>query len=160
MSRRPTFPQDGGCVCGAVRYQLKAMPKAVYACHCKDCQRVSNTTHTISMVVSRTDAELVTGELQAFDKLADSGRTVRMMRCAKCGTLIWNQPLAAPDTLIMKAGSLDDLSWAEPVGNIWTASKAPWAAIDPNVPNYEGQAPSRDALMAAWTARWAEDGEK
>ena len=47
----PAFPVEGGCQCGAVRYRLKAAPLGVYACHCKDCQRFSGTTHTLSMVV-------------------------------------------------------------------------------------------------------------
>ena len=152
MSGLPEFPVQGGCMCGAVRYELKAAPMAVYRCHCKDCQRISNTTHTISMVVKREDAELVSGDLVAYDKPADSGRVVRMQRCAQCGTAIWNEPLASAAVLVMKAGNLDDMSWARPIGNIWTASKAPWERIDPNEPNFEGQPETRDALIEAWTA--------
>jgi len=33
----PRFPVEGGCQCGAVRYRLKASPRTVYNCHCKDC---------------------------------------------------------------------------------------------------------------------------
>ena len=58
-------------------------------------------------------------------KLADSGRIVRMHGCPKCGYKVWNEPLSAPHLLVMKAGNLDDMSWAQPIGSIWTASKAP-----------------------------------
>lgn len=152
MTKLPEFPVEGGCVCGEVRYRLKAAPRAVYACHCKDCQRMSNTTHTISMIVDVDNAELLQGELVTYDKPADSGRTVKMRACATCGTKIWNEP-PMPGVLIMKAGNLDDLSWAKPVGNIWTASKVPWVEIDPDVPNFEGQPENRDALFAAWAAQ-------
>ena len=110
---------------------------------------MSNTTHTISMIVDADNAELLQGELVTYDKPADSGRTVKMRACATCGTKIWNEPPMP----IMKAGNLDDLSWAKPIGNIWTASKVPWVEIDPDVPNFEGQPENRDALIAAWAAQ-------
>lgn len=148
----PEFPVEGGCQCGAVRYRLNAAPLAVYACHCKDCQRFSGTTHTLSMVIRAEDGELISGELHGFDKRADSGRTVRMMGCRDCGTKIWNVPLATPEYLIVKPGTLDDIAWIEPIGAIWTQSRAPWAVIDPSAPNFPGQPPSRQPLIDAWQA--------
>jgi hypothetical protein len=148
----PEFPVEGGCQCGAVRYKLKAAPLAVYACHCKDCQRFSGTTHSISMVVPADQLQLTLGVLSMFEKSADSGRIVRMLGCQGCGTKIWNEPANNPDMLILKAGTLDDLSWAAPVGNIWTASKAPWVDLDENVPNFEQQPASRQPLIEAWAA--------
>lgn len=146
----PNFPVSGGCQCGAVRYELNAPPLGVYACHCKDCQRFSGTTHTLSMPLKKETLQHLSGELTFIDKPADSGRVVRMFSCAKCGTKVWNEPLSAPELIILKPGTLDDLSWVEPIGNIWTASAAPWVVIDPNVPNFEGQPPSREVLYAAW----------
>ena len=148
----PEFPVEGGCQCGAVRYRLNAAPLSVYACHCKDCQRFSGTTHTLSMVIRAEDGELTKGELHGFDKLADSGRTVRMMGCRDCGTKIWNVPLATPEYLIVKPGTLDDISWIEPIGAIWTDSRAPWVTLDPAAPNFPGQPPSRQPLIDAWAA--------
>lgn len=151
----PEFPVEGGCQCGAVRYRLKAAPLGVYACHCKDCQRVSGTTHTLSMVVNASDAELIAGELFAYDKAADSGRTVRMLGCAQCGIKIWNAPLSAPHLLVMKPGTLDDMSWARPVGAIWTDSAVPWAAIDWSEPHFPGQPADRQPLFDAFAAQIA-----
>ncbi len=148
----PQFPVEGGCQCGAVRYRLKAAPLGIYACHCKDCQRFSGTTHTLSMVVRVADPELIAGELVGFDKAADSGRTVRMLGCRDCGTKIWNVPLATPEYLVVKPGTLDDISWIEPIGAIWTESRAPWVSLDPSGPNFPGQPPSRQPLIDAWLA--------
>jgi hypothetical protein len=75
-----------------------------------------------------------------------------MMLCAECGALIWNEPQSAPDLRILKPGTLDDMSWAQPVGNIWTKSATPWADIDPGLINFEGQPPSRDVFYPAWAA--------
>ena len=153
--RLPEFPVEGGCQCGAVRYRLKAAPLGVYACHCKDCQRFSGTSHTMSMVVNIDDVELIKGTLAGFDKAADSGRTVRMLGCVDCGTKIWNEPLSSPTMLILKPGTLDDMSWAAPVGNIWTDRALPWVEIDWSQPHFSGQPADRQPLFDAFAAEVA-----
>ena len=152
MVTLPAFPVAGGCQCGAVRYVLNGPPLAVYNCHCKDCQRLSGGTHTMSMVVSRPLLQLTAGRLHAHEKVAASGRIAVMMLCTECGSLIWNEPMTAPDLRILKPGTLDDMSWAAPVGNIWTKSKAPFVQIDEALINFEGQPPSRDVFYPAWAA--------
>jgi hypothetical protein len=149
--RLPAFPVEGGCQCRTVRYRITASPLAVYNCHCKDCQRSSGGTNTMSMVMKRENVELLRGELAGFDKAADSGRIVRMLGCAECGTKVWNEPLSNTSILVLKPGTLDDMSWAVPVGNIWTASRAPWVEIDGSLVNFPGQPPDRQPLYDAWS---------
>ena len=73
-----------------------------------------------------------------------------MLGCAKCGTKVWNEPLASTNMLVVKPGTLDDMSWAIPVGNIWTASKVPWVEIDEALVNFPGRPPDRQPLYDAW----------
>lgn len=151
-TKLPDFPVEGGCQCGAVRYRLTAAPLSVYRCHCKDCQRFSGSTHAMSMVVRTETLELITGTPAIYEKRADSGRIAHMHQCGVCGSKLWNAPATPAETLVLKPGTLDDMNWAEPIGNIWTASKAPWVEINPDEPNYSGQPPDRTALIAAWQA--------
>jgi hypothetical protein len=150
MMKLPEFPVEGGCQCGAVRYRMTGAPLTVYNCHCKDCQRFSGGTHAMSMIVARDHIETLAGELATYDKTADSGRVARMHACAACGTKMWNEPLASPALLVLKPGTLDDMGWAAPVGNIWTASRAPWVPIDGGLVNFEGQPPDRQPLYDAF----------
>lgn len=153
----PRFPQQGGCQCGAVRYELTEPPLGVYNCHCTDCQKMSGAAYAMSMPVRASGFRHLQGEVTFYEKVADSGRHVRMMACAICGTRVWNDPVASPEIKVVRPGTLDDLSWAEPVGNIWTESRMPWIEIDPNLVNFPGQPPSREPLYAAWAARHAGD---
>jgi hypothetical protein len=105
----------------------------------------------MSMPVNRKDFLRLKGELHHFDKQADSGRIVRMIGCPECDNNIWNEPLSFPDLIVIKPGTLDDMSWAAPVGNIWTAKRAPWIPINGDLVNFEHQPVSRDPLYAAWT---------
>jgi hypothetical protein len=145
----PSFPIEGGCQCRAVRYRITAPPLGVYNCYCRDCQRASGSTHSMSMPMRRADFE-VTGEVTSYDRAADSGRVVRMNGCALCGTKLWNDPQATPDMVVIKPGTLDDPSWAAPVGSIWTASASPWVHIEPSDVNFPGQPASRQPLFDAW----------
>ena len=146
----PEFPVEGGCQCGAVRYRLKASPLSVYNCHCKDCQRFSGAAWSMSMPVRAEDLEQLTGTLARYERVADSGRRIVMNFCAHCHTWLWNEP-PAPGLLVVRAGTLDDMDWAAPVGNIWIDSKAAWVNIDPALTNFPGQPPTREPLYHAWT---------
>jgi hypothetical protein len=52
---------------------------------------------------------------------------------------------------VVRAGTLDDLDWAAPVGNIWTDSKAAWVDINPHLVNFNKGAVDRTPLFEAWT---------
>jgi hypothetical protein len=146
----PEFPVTGGCQCGAVQYRVIGAPLAVYRCHCKDCQRLSGGAWSMSMPIARERVELLAGTLKGYDKPADSGRVVRILACERCGTNVWNEPLAASGMLVVKPGTLDDAGWAAPIGNIWTDSALPWQPIDGQEVNFPGQPPDRQPLYDAW----------
>lgn len=146
----PNFPVEGGCSCGAVRYQLEASPLSVYNCHCKDCQRYSGAGWSMSMIVTDDDLQLLSGDTESYGRTADSGNVIDMHFCANCHTWLWNVPPAG-GIKVMRAGSLDNMDWAAPVGNIWTDSKAAWASIDPGQVNFAKGATDRTPLFDAWT---------
>jgi hypothetical protein len=111
----------------------------------------------MSMPIAKERLEHLSGRLAAFDKPADSGRVVRMLSCDICGTNVWNEPLASPAMVVLKPGTLDDMSWAVPVGNIWAASRAPWVVIDESLVNFPGQPADRQPLFDAWQRAVAAD---
>ncbi|UXN72384.1 GFA family protein [Devosia sp. A8/3-2] len=152
----PEFPVEGGCVCGAVRYRLKASPLAVYNCHCKDCQRSTGGAFQVTMPVKRGDIELIAGTLAAYIVTADSGRQIAQMSCPTCHTRIWNEPQAAPELIMVRAGTLDDMSWAVPVGNVWADRKQPRVTIDPAPVNFAGRRPAANPFTRPRSALTAE----
>ena len=70
--------------------------------------------------------------------------------CATCFTRVWHDPADDPSIVVIRATTLDDPSWVEPVIQIWTASKLPLIKLDERLPTYERQAPARDAFYEAW----------
>jgi hypothetical protein len=85
-----------------------------------------------------------------YRRTADSGNVIVMNFCANCHGWIWNDP-AKPGIKVVRAGTLDNMDWAAPVGNIWTDSKAAWATIDPGLTNFAKGIVDRQPLYDAWT---------
>ena len=104
----------------------------------------------MSMIVRDDDFEVLSGETQRYDRTADSGNVIAMHFCANCHTWLWNVPPAG-GIKVARAGSLDNMDWAEPVGDIWTDSKAAWARLDPAHISFPKAATDRTPLFEAWT---------
>jgi hypothetical protein len=80
-----------------------------------------------------------------YDRKADSGNVIAMNFCAHCHD---SNP-ALPGMKVARAGTLGNMDWAEPIGNIWTDSKAAWTRIDPALLNFTKGAVDRTPLLDA-----------
>lgn len=143
----PQIPQPltGGCSCDAVRYRIDGPVRTLYACHCSLCQRQSGSAFGLSLIVAAQDL-VATGPL-AHVTTARGGDTQRHF-CSLCGTRLWHQ--SPDDGLVsIKAGTLDQRAWLDPVAHIWTESRQPWTVLPPDVPTF-AQQPSMADLEALW----------
>ena len=119
---------EGGCLCGKVRYSADADPAFVGVCHCKNCQKGTGTA--FSVVVGLPKPALnVQGTLKTFTGRGDSGKETYRRFCPECGTALIDEAEIMPDITMVLAGTLDDTSWVEPVGDIWTQSAQPWVVL-------------------------------
>ena len=150
---RPTFPQRGGCFCGAVRYSLSEDPITLYACHCTDCQTETGVSFTLSMLVAGDSIAVTSGETEAHEYHLPDGRVRRSRRCPNCKVALLCLPRRFPDLLILQPGTLDDTSWLHPVGHIWTRSRQPWVVLPEDSLTYDAQPDDLLALVRAWKER-------
>jgi hypothetical protein len=133
-------PFEGGCRCGAVRYAVSAEPMAVMDCHCRDCQYASGGACTTAVVVPAGAFALTKGTPRRFSVTGDSGREIVRGFCETCGSPLFSEP-PGKVMVVVKAGSLDDPSWLQVRGAIYTKSAQPWAHIDPEKMVFEGMPP-------------------
>jgi len=105
------------------------------------------------MIVRNEDFEVLSGQTVRYDRKAESGNVTAANFCAHCYGWLWNVP-ATPGITVVRAGTLDNMDWAEPIGNIWTDSKAAWVKIDPKLTNFPKQAVDRTPLFDAWFTSW------
>ncbi len=145
--------RPGGCVCGAVRYELVADPVTLYACHCTDCQTETGASFALSMIVNRESLALLRGSPEPRGCRLEDGREKRSECCPRCNTSLWGVPARYPELRNLHPGTLDDTAWLEPVGHIWTRSAQPWLRLPPGVLGYEGQPDDMLPLVRAWKFR-------
>jgi len=126
-------------MCGAIRYSITVPVTELRACHCTTCQKGSGTQGSVNAVIPASAFKLTKGALKRYDSQADSGRTLYRFFCGDCGSPIYSQRATALDTLVVRAGSLDEAGDMKITANIWTRSARPWAYIDPASKQLPGQ---------------------
>jgi SAM-dependent methyltransferase len=143
----------GGCLCGAIRYRFSGDPLTLYACHCTDCQVSTGSAFVLSMPVPRESIELLHGTPEFVETVLPDGRPKRSFRCPRCATHLWGAPIRAPQVLNLHPTTLDDTSWLDPVGHIWTRSALPWVVIPQGALSYPRQPEDFLELVRAWKSR-------
>ena len=151
MNKQYQLPIDGGCQCQRIRYQITGDPQTLYACHCLDCQKQSSSAFGLSLWVLPNDFKLLSGELSFWSTLADDGTEKRCAFCDQCGSRIYHA-FDDGSPFSIKAGSLDDTTWLEPVAHIWTKRAHNWLDLQRSGnPCYETEPESFDDIVAAWS---------
>src|SRR5262245_23548455 len=127
------LPLTGGCLCGALRYEIGEAPLVTYTCHCTDCQRLTSSAFSMAVTVRDSTFRLTAGQPRLVHKTADSGRIVTRWLCSDCGCWVASSPQPGETTGEMirrvRAGTLDDRSWLRPTAHFWTRSKQPWVVL-------------------------------
>ena len=136
----------GGCLCGAIRYRLDADIKDLRACHCTHCQKASGTGGSVNAVLPSAQVKFTQGTPKRYDAKAESGRTLYRFFCADCGSPLYSQRQSAPETMVLRIGTLDSPPDGLKISaHIWMRSARSWDAIDPGAKQFPQQPDSPPA---------------
>lgn len=129
----------GGCLCGAVHYELSQPPLATALCHCTHCQRQSGSV--MSMVCMVPEAAFTsTGEMRLYLDQGDSGGKVERHFCGCCGSPIFSRVAANPGVIFVKAGTLDGWQDFKPSVEVYRSRTASWLPAVEGTRIFEGAA--------------------
>lgn len=131
-----TRPYQGGCACGALRYEISSEPIAENHCQCRDCQRRSGTGHGSYLSFAQTGDMVLTGEAKVWRVTGESGNEKLHGFCPTCGTPVFVTFDAMPDLIAIHAASLDDPNLFNPQMVIFTGSAQTWDIIDPSLQSF------------------------
>ncbi|NKB62569.1 MAG: aldehyde-activating protein [Gammaproteobacteria bacterium] len=129
---------QGGCLCGAVRYELTEDPMFIQACHCLDCQRISGSAFVMNMWTEDSNLSLL-GEMPASYKAkSGSGNVHEIFYCPHCITDLWSKYyVGLKGSVFVRAGTLDDTRNVKPVVHVFTRSKQQWLTLDEEQKTFE-----------------------
>ena len=97
---------EGGCYCGALRYEVQGDAMFRGQCHCRECQYFAGGGANIYMGVAPDGFSYTKGAPKSFQR-SDLDSPVRREFCADCGTHIATHSPTVP-AVIVKVGTLDD----------------------------------------------------
>ena len=132
-----TATHEGGCLCGAVRYRVKAEPVRASICHCRNCQRRTGSAFGIGAYFKEADVE-IHGQLKTYEYRSDeSGRWLRTEFCPTCGNTVTWTAEALSGLRAIAGGSFDDPDWLKIDRHGWTRSKQKWFTCPPEAKVFE-----------------------
>ena len=113
---------NGGCRCGAVRYEIDLTETNTLACHCTDCQKHLGSPFSVFTVVPASRFRWLA---EPKGSIAFSNDATRLF-CNKCGTYIRWEGRSATDEAEINAMTLDDPSCIVIDEEIYTRSRMSW----------------------------------
>jgi hypothetical protein len=118
--------RTGGCLCGAVRYEVRGPPIKAGVCHCTDCRKATGTAF-----LAYADWEpknfAYQGAIRTFD-----GRSF----CPECGSRLFN---ISTDQAEIYLGTLDEApSDIAPIVEAWVVRREPWLKPLAGRPQFRG----------------------
>ena len=126
---------NGSCLCGAVRYRVRAPFIRFAHCHCSRCRKATGSGHATNLVVAPANLEWVEGQdkTQRFD--LPSAKSFSTAICRACGSPV---PRLSRDgqRAIVPAGSLDDVPSIQPTARAYWDSRAPWSCSGDDLPRF------------------------
>ena len=124
----------GGCLCGAVRFEVTEPLVSAGYCHCTRCQRRTGTA-------ASAQARIVPGSL----RILAGAEAVRVFEppdgfpkafCSSCGSALWSQSHDA-EVMSVRLGAFNDDPGIRPSYRQFVAYAAPWEPIpDDGLPRF------------------------
>jgi hypothetical protein len=126
---------QGGCLCGAVRYEVSAPILSAGYCHCTHCQKRTGTSSSANVRVPQDGFKLLSGrdELRAFQP----PEGVPKLFCSVCGGALFSGDPFSDEEVAIRLGSFDEDPGVRPQYRQFVDSAAPWEPVpEDGLPRY------------------------
>ncbi len=126
----------GGCLCGAVRYEIRGLLRDVVNCHCRMCLRTHGHYGAYSSAARKNLSFSMDDGLQWYQSPQDDvGGNVYRGFCKHCGSsLFWK--LREREMISIAAGTLDQTANMKTAMHIWVSSAGDYYEITDDLPKF------------------------
>lgn len=127
---------SGGCLCGAVRFEVHGELLPVMNCHCSKCRRFHgnfgaySATRRDNLVFTRSD------DLKWYRSTLDETPDVYRGFCSECGSSLFWDPRGKANISIA-AGALDPPTGLSTTRHVWISQKGDYYTISDELPQHE-----------------------
>ncbi len=146
--------RQGGCDCGAVRYQVDRDPIFVNNCYCALCQQQSGSTSAVYAFFEAEALRHLSGELVRHSVRTGSDRRQQVLHCASCGVGMWlHSSRAGRHGVSVRLGTLDDAWDIVPDAAVFVSERMPWVTLPAGIPAFDAYYTASELLPPARYAR-------
>jgi hypothetical protein len=138
-------PLQGGCLCGALRYEATPTHRDGYYCHCRMCQLAFGNTRAAYFNLRKDQVRWLNGPPAYYA----SSKIARRAFCGRCGTPLSFEFLDSQH-MDLSAGSLDEPGLLKPTEHFASESRIDSWFHDDGLPS------SRIDENARIQQRWSE----
>ncbi len=133
-NRRGNHVIEGGCECGAIRYETAGQVTDFSHCHCSQCRRLHGAPYVsfAGVVLADMTWKSGPGALRVYDSSAKNRRYF----CASCGSQIMVVSAEEPDVAYLALGCIDGDPELPDGYHQFVDSKAPWVNILDELPQF------------------------
>ncbi len=126
----------GHCLCGVCRYEHAGPLEPGGICYCEDCRRVTGSAFGVSFRADKANLKRF-GLTMAYPKIADSGARLTRHFCKFCGSPMYTLSDAHPDSVYVKAGTLNDPNLLTIDRQMWLCSRVAWSQPPPDIQSFD-----------------------
>ena len=126
----------GGCLCGAVRYEIAGELRGIVNCHCSKCRRFHGSIGAYSSIKFEKLALIEKRGLKWFKSETDETPNVYRGFCGECGSSLFWHP-RDQKYIAVAAGSLDEPYDLAVIGHVWTSQKSTYNKILDDLPQFQ-----------------------
>ena len=128
-------PLTGGCLCGAVRFEVREPLGAAGYCHCTRCQRRTGAAASPQARVAPGSVAVLEGAELIREYLPPEGFAKAF--CAACGASLWSRDPNNAEPFSVRLGAFDSDPGVRPSHHQFVDYAAPWEPIpDDGLPRY------------------------
>jgi hypothetical protein len=120
-------PLQGGCLCGAVRFEVSEPFLSAGYCHCTHCQRRTGTGSSANGRVPRSGFRILQGTDALGSYKPPTG--IPKLFCSHCGSALFSGDPVNDEQVAVRLGTLDGDPCIRPSTRVYVDSAAAWEQI-------------------------------
>ena len=117
---------NGGCMCGAVKFQVHGTPKWVGYCHCGSCRKHTGAPISAYAGYERDHVRYLTPMPRYFA----SSPGVKRGYCGECGATLSYEGERWPTEIHFHVGAFERPEDFPPTGHAFKEERLPWLHVD------------------------------
>jgi hypothetical protein len=131
---------NGGCQCGAVRYEIVGEPIMAALCHCSMCRRANAAPMVAWAMFAESQVAFTNAQPKSYASSPDAQRGF----CGTCGTQICFTAEYIPGLIDITVGSFDQPDSIKPELHYWYDEHLSWVEFQDGLPRHPQFPPMGD----------------